>query len=813
MWLSRKNLFLCVALIALFAGVARAQTGVVSIQRVDGLISGNSVQAGANLRFLMKYQNLTGQRCNVSNGFKFSSPDGATWDSTTVDSIGPINNGGTPGDPSDDFSSYWLPFFDITYAFNEFNCDGQDDTIGFIAAGSPTSGSKQMPTTWNDSVFAITLWFNGDKSSAGKHICIDSALWFDGGTWVWVGRNLVDYFPSWQGLPGQVHNPVGIGPDRKGSGYCFEIYAPALGLSVDSLGFNAIAGGATPPNQNFNVISTGDGAGDHLPFTLVENASWLIKSPNSGTTPRMVTVSVNITGLLPGVYVDSIQVQSATAYNAPLYEKVTLTVVAPAPIISSNKSSFSFVALAGGANPPSQTMTITNTGGGNLNWVSTKSSTWLGVSPPSGGNSTLVTVSADITGLGVGEYYDTIIVSDPAAVNSPVPIPVRLSLGSSLPMIAVDSAVNHIIVDAPDNAPDRAIYIRNAGVGSMTYTLSENSTRLWTVSPMSGSVPDSIHLTFKVLGGIVGQELFDTLWVTSPEAINSPFPVVFHFRIVDDPAVVRINKDTLKFVTYGCADAAVVLQEQTFAVFNAGGDNPKLAKIQYASNYFSVNPTQGNMSQTFTVTAAYPDVPAGVYYDTIIAWAEFANNSPASLIVQYTRIDSVAPASIQFRHPSNPVYVIPHQVATGPVGISTQIVNGNLACMPWTIDEDIPWFEPSRLSGNVPEVFTGLCQTDGLMLGVYTDSFYVRSTWADNSPRVVKITLNMWLFHGDMNWDGRIDLSDISWMINYMLTGSPLPRPEYIVGDTDCSGTIDLSDLSRLIAYMNGNPAAICGNP
>jgi hypothetical protein len=71
----------------------------------------------------------------------------------------------------------------------------------------------------------------------------------------------------------------------------------------------------------------------------------------------------------------------------------------------------------------------------------------------------------------------------------------------------------------------------------------------------------------------------------------------------------------------------------------------------------------------------------------------------------------------------------------------------------------------------------------------------------------------MWLYHGDMNWDGRIDLSDISWMVNYMLLGNPQPRPEYVVGDTDCSGTVDLSDLSRLVAYMTVTGTTICGNP
>jgi hypothetical protein len=410
----------------------------------------------------------------------------------------------------------------------------------------------------------------------------------------------------------------------------------------------------------------------------------------------------------------------------------------------------------------------------------------------------------------VGDHFDTIIVSDPAALNLQIKIPVKLSLGSSLPMIAVDSAVNHIIVDAPDNAPDRAIYIRNAGVGSMTYTLSETSTRLFTVSPMSGSVPDSIHLTFKVLGGVVGQEYFDTLWVSSPEAINSPYPVVFHFRIVDEPAVIATNKDTIKFTTYGCKDLGEVLPVTTFAALNSGGDNPKVANISYSSDFFTVSPLSGTMTRTFNVASLYPNVAPGVYYDTIIVSADFAYNSPCQVIVQYTRIDSVAPATIVI---TEPTFDIPHQMQTGPVAISTELTNSGLGCMPWTLDEEISWFTPDHTSGNVPTIVSGIVLADDLAFGTHSDSFYVHSSWAGNSPQKIKVTMRMWLYHGDMNWDGRIDLSDISWMVNYMLLGNPQPRPEYVVGDTDCSGTVDLSDLSRLVAYMTVTGTTICGNP
>ena len=117
------------------------------------------------------------------------------------------------------------------------------------------------------------------------------------------------------------------------------------------------------------MTSTGDPTSDFQNFTLVESSPWIIKSPSSGTTPKTITVSINPTGLAPGVYVDSIQVNSATSSNSPQWEKITLTVVAPAPTISLNKSTLTFVGVTGGTNPPSQSFIVKNVGGGVLHEI------------------------------------------------------------------------------------------------------------------------------------------------------------------------------------------------------------------------------------------------------------------------------------------------------------------------------------------------------------------------------------------------------------------------------------------------------------
>ena len=75
----------------------------------------------------------------------------------------------------------------------------------------------------------------------------------------------------------------------------------------------------------------------------------------------------------------------------------------------------------GGNRPcgPSGTLYITNTGGGTLNWRTTKSAAWIRRSPFSGTAPSTVKVWVDGTGLPAGDYFGWIKVWATGATNSP----------------------------------------------------------------------------------------------------------------------------------------------------------------------------------------------------------------------------------------------------------------------------------------------------------------------------------------------------------------------------------------------------------
>jgi len=221
----RKSLYLffaVLALLALSAGNLFAGEGIISIDQVEGAVGHDTIQAGQHFRVVLRLNNDVGLKCDISNGWKISTADGATWDSVTLDTAGPIVSG------ENRFAIYFNQVFNLWTGPLQAGNGSNPDTVGIIAAGNPGTASRQMPAAYNDTALAIIVWTTG-SSSHGKHICIDTSFWTPGGTWVWVDRNLVNHYPTFVGLPGQAYNN-GDG-DRFGSGYCFLIWDQAQGVN------------------------------------------------------------------------------------------------------------------------------------------------------------------------------------------------------------------------------------------------------------------------------------------------------------------------------------------------------------------------------------------------------------------------------------------------------------------------------------------------------------------------------------------------------------------------------------------------------
>jgi hypothetical protein len=237
---------------------------------------------------------------------------------------------------------------------------------------------------------------------------------------------------------------------------------PAIGLNTTSLGFAGTVGGTNPSAQTIGISNVGGGT---LTWNVGDNATWLTLSPLSGTNAGMVTVSVNLAGLLSGSYTATVTVTAtgATAKTVPI--TLTVTGSTGSGTIGFSPANLAFSGTVGGTNPAAQSFALTNTGGGTLSWTLSDNATWLQLTPASGTTTTETdTISASVTtsGLAAGTYNGIITVTASGASNSPRQIPVSLTLSAS-------TAGTATLTWNANTESDVAGYKVYRGTGSGTY--------------------------------------------------------------------------------------------------------------------------------------------------------------------------------------------------------------------------------------------------------------------------------------------------------------------------------------------------------
>jgi hypothetical protein len=206
--------------------------------------------------------------------------------------------------------------------------------------------------------------------------------------------------------------------------------SPSLAVSASSLSFLGTAGSSNPSAQSVTVSNAGTGT---LSWTAASNQSWLTASPASGTNTGTLAVSVNLAGLAGGTYSGAVTVNGGgDSKTIPVSLTVAAAASAPpvSPALALSTSSVSFSATAGGSNPAVQTVGISNTGGGTLNWTASSNQGWLAVSPASGSNTGTLTVSANIGSLAAGNYSGTVTVNSGSGAKT---VNVSLALAAAQP--------------------------------------------------------------------------------------------------------------------------------------------------------------------------------------------------------------------------------------------------------------------------------------------------------------------------------------------------------------------------------------------
>ncbi len=587
---------------------------------------------------------------------------------------------------------------------------------------------------------------------------------------------------------------------------------PIIGVNPVSFNFSAILGGANPDPQVLRITNTGEGT---LKWSATKKSSWLNLSPSSGTAPSNVQIYANITGLSAGIYYDTIIVADTNATNNPVPIPVELHITPPPPIISFSPPNFSFNAMADSANPPSQSLSISNIGQGTLHWQLTKSSSWLMLDPASGTDAGNVAVTADITGLPYGVYYDTIVISDPAASNNPQKAPVRLEIASGLPLLAVDSPLITVIVDTSVvNAPDRSFLVYNAGGGTMTFSTSESSTRILSLTPSTGTAPQLVTASLKTVGGDPGHDFYDTVWVSSPEALNSPIPVVFHFHFVWLASRIASNSDSVSASFVECGRGIAPEPPPISLLLYADGGDPLSFHVTNNSSWLTFSPSEGPSPLELELQFNSKGYAPGTYRDTIVVTSEIALNNPLKIPVKMVVLPTSQTPLIYTNAPDTIKFTA--QIDRQGRFKSVIVNNANPGCMSWSLDEDIPWLISeidTSFGATYPWSIRFIPDATGLTMGRYTGTALILSGVASNSPVPLNFRLDVWKFHGDVNNDGIINILDVAYLILYLYRSGPAPIPERLVGDCNCDFVVNIVDIGVILNYLYIDHSPICGNP
>lgn len=230
---------------------------------------------------------------------------------------------------------------------------------------------------------------------------------------------------------------------------------------------------------------------------------------------------------------------NATNQTSPIL--VSLSGVGAAPKIRVEPESLAFSTTAGN-NPAAQSFDVRNVGTTTLNWQASKAggASWFSFSPNSGSlganGSQSITVSINAAGLGQGTYTDTIVVSDPNAINSPQRVQITLTV-TAVARATIDVVPTSLVFHtAPGSNPGNQIFtIRNTGTATLVWNAAKQGGSSWfSFTPSSGTLNagTSQSVTVSINAAGLGQGTYsDAITISDPNATNSPRSVSVTLKV------------------------------------------------------------------------------------------------------------------------------------------------------------------------------------------------------------------------------------------------------------------------------------------
>lgn len=294
------------------------------------------------------------------------------------------------------------------------------------------------------------------------------------------------------------------------------IASTTLGLSPNSLSFNATQGAPNPPNQGFDVTSNPSG----VSWIASTNVTWLGVLPSSGTTPTTAIASVNTSGLAVGTYTGQVTISaSGTSVNLP----VTLNITSAQQALSVSNSTLQFTTQQG-TNPASKPLMINSVSGSPLSWNAVDNASWLAITPSSGQTPSNTSVSVNVNGLALGTYQGVIAISAPNA--STINVNVTLTITAPQSSLVLNPSSLSFTATQGTNPSGRQLSISSSNSTALSWSVaySGNNPTILSMNQTVGTTP-STPTVFITSSNLPVGNYSAKIVISSQGAINSPVEV------------------------------------------------------------------------------------------------------------------------------------------------------------------------------------------------------------------------------------------------------------------------------------------------
>ena len=463
--------------------------------------------------------------------------------------------------------------------------------------------------------------------------------------------------------------------------------------------------------------------------TFTDGNGAIVGTPQAiGDGPTNLTVPAGATQLQLGINDDTYS-DNGGAFL------VQVSQTSPELYLVPNPMSVSFSYVLAGTSPVPQPVTLSSSDGVTaLDFTVTSNAQWLTAAPMTGNTPATLTIMCDPTDLPPNVYNGLITLTSASADNSPVLIPVTLTVTAEPNLVASPSSLTFSYQQSGSAPPPQIVSLASSDAATpLGFTLTSNASWL-AATPLSGTTPGSLSVTVSP-SGLPPATYTGSITVTAPGANNNPVVIVVSLTVGGEPNFLA-NPSGL---TFSYQQGGTIPPAQTVGLTSSDPVTALSFTLTSNAAWLSAIPSTGTTPGSLSVTVSPSGLPPASYTGSITVTAPGANNSPVVIVVTLT----VATAPNLLASSSGLTFSYQQGGPSPPAQTLGLASSDQVTPLSFTLTSNTTWLTATPLTGTTPGSLSVTVSPLTLPPATYTGSITITAPGANNSPVVVVITLTV----------------------------------------------------------------------